>query len=65
VCSDGTDHEFISFPNGTSSSGRISARLDRCVASGFDGVEMDVVDEPYRRPFAVRNALPTLATSCP
>jgi hypothetical protein len=25
--------------------GRISARLDRCVANGFDGVEMDVVDE--------------------
>ena len=24
--------------------GRISARLDRCVANGFDGVEMDVVD---------------------
>ncbi len=25
--------------------GRMSARLDRCVANGFDGVEMDVVDE--------------------
>ena len=24
--------------------GRIGARLDRCVANGFDGVEMDVVD---------------------
>jgi Glycoside-hydrolase family GH114 len=24
--------------------GRIAARLDRCVANGFDGVEMDVVD---------------------
>jgi hypothetical protein len=24
--------------------GQISARLDRCVANGFDGVEMDVVD---------------------
>jgi hypothetical protein len=36
--------------------GRMSARLDRCVANGFDGVEMDVVDE-----FSNRTGLPISA----